>query len=417
MQAVLNWRRLLFYWGTMTENVTLSIPAGFRFGTAEAGIKYPNRKDVGMIFSDEPASCAAVFTKNLFAAAPVHYSRDVLQNAAGYISGVIVNSGCANAATGELGMHNTAAMSEASSHAVSCNAPFLVCSTGTIGVQLPMDRIKSGIASAAASLSSSTGAFIDFADSILTTDTVRKVASETFEIDGKSVTVTGCAKGSGMIHPDMATLLAYVVTDASIDPQFLQTVFTRINNLTLNCITVDGDTSTNDTAIILASGGSGVEVCPDSPAQHPFETALLNVMTSLSRKLARDGEGATHLVEITVAGADTFLNARKAAMAVANSPLVKTAIYGKDANWGRIACALGYSGVAFDPAKTDISLGAISLMANGTPIAFDEAEALKVLGEEEIKIRADLKAGSESATVWTCDFTEKYIEINGAYRT
>lgn len=393
------------------------IPSGYNFGTHESAIKYPGRKDVGLILSDTPASCAAVFTKNTFAAAPVHFSQDTLHLSAGFISGVIVNSGCANAATGDMGLVNAGRMAHLAADATKAAAPMLVCSTGTIGVQLPMDRIEAAIPQAAAHLRAGAEAFIDFADSILTTDTVRKIASETFDIDGKTVTISGCAKGSGMMHPNMATMLAFVITDAAVEPHFLQQIFSRIIDRTINCVTVDGDTSTNDTAILLANGASTVHIEPDGPALHPFETALMNVLTELARKLARDGEGASHLVEITVAGAPTFAEARKAAMAVANSPLVKTAIYGRDANWGRIACALGNSGVEFDPTKTDISLGGLELMREGTPQSFDEDRALVILGEEEIKIAVDLNAGNESATVWTCDLTEKYIEINGAYRT
>ncbi len=395
----------------------IALPAGFRFGIYEAGIKYPNRKDVGLLVADSPASCAAVFTRNLFSAAPVVFSRDTLHSSAGIVSGVVVNSGCANAATGDMGMANTEKMASLAASATGSAAPVLVCSTGTIGVQLPMDKLESAIPGAASALGSTARDFIDFSDAILTTDTVRKIASSTFSVDGKSITVTGCAKGSGMMHPNMATMLAFIVTDAGIESPLLHQVFSRLIDRTINCVTVDGDTSTNDTAIILASGVSGVNITSESPAFHPFENALSDVLTDLSRQLARDGEGATHLVTVNVKGAPTFTEARQAAMAVANSPLVKTAIYGRDANWGRIACALGYSGVSFDSSKTDITLGSLPLMVNGTPLALDEDKAMQILSEDEVTITADLKAGGEQATVWTCDLTEKYIEINGSYRT
>jgi len=399
----------------MTDGI--AFPAGFRFGVSEAGIKYRNRKDIGLVVSDTPASCAAVFTKNAFTAAPVVVSREKLHQAAGIISGVVVNSGCANAATGDEGMANAHKMASLAEETTAAGGPFLVCSTGTIGVQLPIEKLESAIPAASKDLQSSPDAFISFSDAILTTDTVRKIASRTFEIHGKKVTIAGCAKGSGMMHPNMATMLAYVVTDAAVEPMFLQQIFSRLIDKTINCVTVDGDTSTNDTAIILANGTSGVHIAADTQELHPFETALEDVLTELSRKLARDGEGATHLVEITVAGAPTFAEARKAALSVGNSPLVKTAIYGKDANWGRIACALGYSGVEFDASKVDIRIGDLELMKEGAPIVFDENRAMEILSQEEIQIHVHLKAGSEIATVWTCDFTEKYIEINGSYRT
>lgn len=401
----------------MSPHSKLQVPAGYQFGTASAHIKYPNRKDVGFIVSNNPAACAAVFTQNRFCAAPVIFSREMLENSAGIISGVVVNSGCANAATGEQGMQNAATMAHVASESIGHGGAFLVCSTGTIGVQLPMEKLEPGIVAAAEARGEDARDFIDFADSIMTTDTVRKVASATLDIDGKTVTIAGCAKGSGMIYPNMATLLAFVITDADIEAHALQELFQRVNDRTLNCITVDGDTSTNDTAIILANGAAQASVAPGSDAFVAFERALTDVMTSLARQLARDGEGASHLVQITVKGAASFAEARTAAMAVANSPLVKTAIYGKDANWGRIACALGNSGVAFDAAMTDISLGDLTMMRDGVPLVFSEERALEILGEEEIHITADLKAGDGTATVWTCDFTEKYVEINGAYRT
>lgn len=400
----------------MTDD-TFHFPAGFSLGVHAGHIKYPNRKDVGLILSHTPASCAAVFTKNTFAAAPVHYSRKVLQQSAGFISGVVVNAGCANAATGDQGEINAAAMGRIAAEATSAAAPFLVCSTGTIGVQLPMEKINSAVPAAAAALSYNPVAFHDFAESIMTTDTVPKVVSTEFHIGGRPVRIAGCAKGSGMIHPNMATMLAFVITDVGFESHALQQLFTHAVDRTLNCVTVDGDTSTNDTAVILANGASSVTLRPDSPALHHFEAALTYVLRELSKKLARDGEGATHLIEITVDGAETFHDARKAALSVANSPLVKTAIYGRDANWGRIACALGYSGIAFDPDKTDITLGDLPLMRAGTPVDFDEDHALQILSQDHITIHADLKNGHESATVYTCDLTEKYIEINGSYRT
>lgn len=391
---------------------------GILFSAAPAAIKYADRLDLGLITTDRVASCAAVFTQNNFAAAPVLFSKETLEQSNGYVSGVIVNSGCANAATGDEGYANAVKMAELARSATSASAPFLVCSTGTIGVQLPMDRIEAALPEAVEALAPTERAFLDFADSIMTTDTVRKVCSVEVLIDGKVITIAGCAKGSGMMHPNMATMLCFLVTDAEIAPPLLQKTFSAIIERTLNCVTVDGDTSTNDTALILANGASGVSIVENEHENFDlFSDALNDVLTSLSRQLARDGEGATHLIEVTVKGAPTFNEARKAALAVANSPLVKTAIYGRDANWGRIACALGNSSVPFDATKTDIRMGILDLMIAGNPLPFSEDEALAILSQDEINIVADLKNGAESATVWTCDLTEKYIEINGSYRT
>ena len=396
------------------------LPSGFRFAAAAAGIRKTGRLDVGMICADHPCSAAAVFTVNRFCAAPVKVSRELLDTACGVAAGVVANSGCANAATGDSGMHNARRMAETAAGAcnhAAATAPFLVCSTGVIGVQLPMDRITNGTVEASARLAPTREAFHDFARSILTTDTREKIAWSKFDIAGRTVRIVMCAKGSGMIHPRMATLLAFVATDAAVAPPLLRTIFADAAERSLNCMTVDGDTSTNDTAIILASGQSGVEITEGSPDRMLFQQHLLKVMQSVTRQLARDGEGATKLIEITVTGAGSFPQARQAALAVANSPLVKTAVYGRDANWGRIACALGNSGVAFDPLKVCIRIGPLVLFREGTPLPLDEEAALRVLSEELVAIQADLGGPEGSATVWTCDLTEKYIEINGAYRT
>lgn len=411
----------------MTQTVALpeldfKLPLGFRWGFAEAGIKYANRRDVALVASDSPASAGAVFTQNLFQAAPVLVSRETMRTSAGIVGGVITNAGCANAATGEVGKLNAVEMVDYARSATQSDSPYLVCSTGTIGVQLPMEKIKKGIDLTTAALASSEEAFIGFANAILTTDTHLKVAHGNYHLNGKEVRILGCAKGSGMMQPNMATMLAYVFTDAEIDHALLQEVFTKGIKKSINCVTVDGDTSTNDTAIILASGKSGAKVSRGSSEEAEFELELTKVLQSLAKQLARDGEGATKLIEVEVAGCRNYEEGRKAALAVANSPLVKTAIHGRDANWGRIACALGYSGVPFDSSLTDISIssptvGNIELMKKGTPIIFDEEFALKILTEEVIRIDANIHTGDDSVTVWTCDLTDKYIEINGSYRT
>lgn len=398
------------------------IPSGFRWGVAQAGIKYANRRDVALAVSDDTASAAAVFTQNLFQAAPVTVSRETMSASAGKVGGVITNAGCANAATGSIGLENARNMASYTKKVTGSNAEFLVCSTGTIGVQLPMDKLNAGIEISAKNLRADNEAFIDFANAILTTDTHLKVAFTSVEIGGKEVRILGCAKGSGMMQPNMATMLSYVFTDAGVEPKLLQEIFKAGIARSINCVTVDGDTSTNDTAILLASGKSGVSLFEPNADCAIFEKALTVVLQSLAKQLARDGEGATKLIEITVKGAPNYEEGRKAALAVGNSPLVKTAIHGRDANWGRIACALGYSGVSFDSSLTDISLGSpavttLELMKSGTPIEFDEDIALKILTEEFIKIEADIHAGNEEVTIWTCDLTDQYIVINGSYRT
>lgn len=398
------------------------LPQGFRWSAAAAEIRYTGRNDLTLLVADQPAAAAAVFTRNTFAAPPVHLSRQILRACGGRLRGVITNSGCANAATGEQGLANARAMAEGAARAAGLppEAPgsaFLVCSTGTIGVQLPMEKIEAALPGAVAALANTPEAFHAFARGILTTDLVEKTAAASFTVDGKAVRIVGCAKGSGMIHPQMATMLAYVATDADVEPDHLQKLFSEAIERSINCVTVDGDTSTNDTAILLASGASGVPVRPGTPVEEQFQAALLSVLRSLARQLARDGEGATRLIEIEVSGAPDFFAARRVGLMIGNSPLVKTAVYGRDANWGRIAMAAGNSGVAFDPSRVTIRLGPLTLFADGAPLPLDEEAALAVLSQETVRIKVDLAAGPASATVWTCDLTEKYIEINGSYRT
>ncbi|MBX7244202.1 MAG: bifunctional glutamate N-acetyltransferase/amino-acid acetyltransferase ArgJ [Candidatus Sumerlaeaceae bacterium] len=398
-------------------DLDFEVPAGFRWAAASGSIKKPGRLDVGLFTADTTATAAATFTQNDFRAAPVLVSQQTLQETGSRISGVVVNSGCANAATGAEGSANASSMAATAQNASGREAPLLVCSTGTIGVQLPMDRVTPAIADAAAKLSGSREAFNEFAQSILTTDTCEKIAWASFVADGKTVRILGCAKGSGMMYPRMATLLAFVATDADIAPDLLRKSFSNAVELSLNCMTIDGDTSTNDTAIILASGKSGANVTAGSDTLRLFDQKLLEVMQSLARQLARDGEGATKLIEINVQGAADFTAARHIGREIANSNLVKTAIYGRDANWGRICCAIGNAGAGVDTAKVQIKLGDIVLFKENAPLPLDEEAALKVLSEEFIPIEARVGSGPGSATVWTCDLTDKYIEINGSYRT
>lgn len=396
---------------------SLELPLGFRWAAASGAIKKTGRLDVGMMVADHPCSTAAVFTRNAFCAAPVVVSRAVLQQTGGMASGVAVNSGCANAATGEEGMRNAQEMAGAAARACGVTGEFLVCSTGTIGVQLPMERLLPALGEAGTKLSAANGGFSDFAHSILTTDTRKKVASARFSVGGKTARIVACAKGSGMIYPRMATLLCFVATDVAADPIVLKECFSDAVERSLNCITVDADTSTNDTAIVMASGLSGLYVARGSDEEMQFEDHLLEVLQSIAKQLARDGEGATKLIEVAVTGCPSFKHARTVALAIANSNLVKTAIYGRDANWGRIVCAIGNADPSVDPQKVTVRLGPLTLFELGAPLPLDEDAALRVLSEDTVRIEADLGNGMEEATAWTCDLTEKYIEINGSYRT
>jgi glutamate N-acetyltransferase/amino-acid N-acetyltransferase len=396
------------------------LPAGFRWAAVAAGIRYADRNDLAIMDAGRVCSAAATFTRNTFAAAPVTVSRKALSQACGRMRGVVVNAGCANAATGDGGLRNAFDMATGASASVAggaANGDFLVCSTGTIGVQLPMQNVLPAIKECAGRLAAGRSAFLGFANAILTTDTREKIAWAQMEAGGKTATIIACAKGAGMIYPDMATLLAFVATDAGAEPGFLQSCFSRTIDRSLNCLTVDADTSTNDTAVVLANGASGFDAAEGTPAAGVFEEKLTAVLQSLAKQLARDGEGATKLVEIAVRGAVSFQSARQVALAVANSNLVKTAIYGRDANWGRIVCAVGNSGVPVDPARVSVQLCGIPLFSAGAPVSFDEEAALRGLSAEHIPITIDLGAGNEQATAWTCDMTEKYIEINGSYRT
>jgi glutamate N-acetyltransferase/amino-acid N-acetyltransferase len=403
-----------------TPQTSFLLPKGFRWAGVPAGIKYTNRRDLGL-FATEGGACsaAAVFTQSAFAAAPVIVSRELLRASRGRVQGGVVNSGNANAATGEEGIRNARRMQTLVARAFQMedSTPFFVCSTGTIGVQLPMTAVEAAIAKAATNASATATAFMDFATSILTTDTRHKIASASFESDGRQARILACAKGSGMMQPKMATMLAFAFTDAQIAPGTLQECLSHAVERSLNCVTIDGDTSTNDTAILMASGTSGVSVAEEGDDRRAFEDALLEVLQSISKQLARDGEGATKLIEIEVRGATDFISARECALAVANSPLVKTAIYGRDANWGRIAMALGHAGVNFRVDDVSIRLGDLELFRKGAPLELDEDAALEILSQEFVRIEVEIGSGEGSATVWTCDLTEKYIEINGSYRT
>jgi len=394
----------------------ITTPSGFSAGVAEAGIKKAGRYDLALVASRVPAAAAGVFTTNRFSAAPVRVSAEHLKK--GKAHGFVVNSGCANACTGEAGFSDARTMAAAAADVIGCQArEFLVASTGVIGIPLPMEKVLKGIKKAGENLSPSAGKLA--AQAIMTTDTFPKEVAVGFELDGKKVTMGAMAKGSGMIHPNMATLLGFITTDAAITPQCLQKALTSANDGSFNMVSVDGDTSTNDSLIVLANGLAGNRTI-DNENNGDFRTfvqALNVVCVELAKMIARDGEGATKLMEVQVVNAPSLEDARKAARSIAASNLVKAALFGEDANWGRIVCALGYSGAEFDPDLVDVCLGDLAVAKNGGGLMFDEGRALKILQEKTVVIKVDLKSGPAAATAWGCDLTYDYVKINGAYRT
>ncbi len=386
---------------------------GYRAGAVACGIKKTGALDLVIIASDRPAAVAGVFTTNKVRAAPVELSeRNVRRMVA---RGIIANSGNANCCTGEQGMADAREMAELAAARLDASPEdMIVASTGVIGVHLPMERIRSGVPRIV--LSESGGA--DAARGIMTTDTVPKEWAVTTSIDGRTITVGGTSKGSGMIHPNMATLLAFITTDAAVEPSFLQSAVRKACDVSFNMISVDGDTSTNDTLVVLANGAAGISpIRANSPAAERFQEALDTVAIELAKAIARDGEGATKLIEMLVDGAATLDDARTAARAVVSSSLFKAAVYGADPNWGRILCALGYSGAGVDPSRADILIGDVWLMREGKILPFDRAAAVAQMAGPLVYVRADLHLGTASARAWGCDLTEKYVDINGRYTT
>ncbi len=394
--------------------------AGFVAGGLHAGLKKcPDKKDLAIIHSLAPAVVGAVFTQNKFAAAPVNWCRQVV--AGGRAQAVVVNSGNANACTGAEGAANAAEMAAVCGKALQAPPEqVLVCSTGVIGVQLPMPLLREGIATCAAQLSTQGGQAA--AEAIMTTDLYCKETAVSYQYQGKTVTVGGIAKGSGMIHPNMATMLCFITTDLQIEAAALQQAVKEAADASFNMVTVDGDTSTNDSMLVLANGQAGNEtVQADGAGYAEFVQALTLVAARLARLMAYDGEGATKLLECQVCGAPSLQDARLAAKAVVGSSLVKAAFYGEDANWGRIACAAGYSGAQFDTAKVNLRLqsaaGEIELMRAGSGLVFDEDVAKQILQEREIFINLDLGSGEYQATSWGCDLSHEYVNINADYRS
>ena len=392
----------------------VTAPAGFRAAGISAGIKANQKPDLALLVSDRPATAAAVFTVSLAPAAPVQVSRQHLESSGGVARAVIVNSGCANACTGSDGMQVARDMAAETARVVGCPAEqVLVASTGVIGVALPIEKVRAGLPAAAGALATDQGAAA--ARAIMTTDPFPKEAAATVDIAGRTVTIGGMAKGSGMIEPMMATMLGFVTTDADVPKALLQRALRETVDETFNAITVDGECSTNDCVMLLANGASGAKV--DETNYDAFVHALTTVCQSLALGIVRGGEGATKLVTVNVTGAATDADARRAAKAIANSLLVKTAIHGGDPNWGRLIAVAGRAGVAFNLAKAAVTIGATVLFQDGRP--YDEAAPLaaQYLKGKEITVSVDLGAGAKSSTVCTCDLSAEYVKINAEYRT
>ena len=396
------------------DKETVTVPRGFLFSTVEAAIKKPGRKDLAMIYSEHEAVMAGMFTTNSVKAAPVKLGMKLIRKGTG--RAVIVNSGNANACTGAQGMKDAVEMGKLAAEVKGIKADEVyVCSTGVIGTPMPMDRIRPQIDVLVGGLGKAT--MNDVAAAIMTTDTFPKIAGKRKKIANKMITITGICKGAGMIRPNMATMLSFIVTDAVIDKQALDSALRKAVGRSFNRITIDGDMSTNDTVLVMANGVAGNETIKmKSKGYEVFEGALTELAYELSELIVRDGEGATKMVEVEVRNAKSERDAEKGAFAIANSLLVKTAIYGNDANWGRLMAALGYSGIVLKEEKTDIYLNGLLVARNGMTTGVDK-EANDRLKDKRIKIVADLHLGKGNAKVLTCDLTEGYVKINAEYRT
>lgn len=395
---------------------------GFLAASTAAGIKYKERKDMAMIYSEVPCRAAGTFTTNLVKAAPVKWDKDVVTNSP-YVQAVVVNAGIANACTGEEGLRYCRETAQAAAESLSIPvSSVLVASTGVIGKQLPMDRIAAGVKAMAPILDGSEESGTAAAAAIMTTDTVKKEVAVQFEVGKKTVTIGGMCKGSGMIHPNMCTMLSFVTTDIAISKELLQEALSEDIKDTYNMISVDGDTSTNDTVLLLANGMAGNdEIQSKNQDYKAFCQALNFVNETLAKKMAGDGEGCTALFEVKIVGAETKEQAVTLSKSVITSSLTKAAIFGHDANWGRILCAMGYSGARFDPETVDLyfesAAGKLKIIENGVALSYSEEEATKILSEPEVTAIADVKMGEASATAWGCDLTFDYVKINADYRS
>ena len=393
----------------------VTFPKGFQAAGVKAGIKKSGNLDVAVIYTEKKAAVAGTFTKNAVAAAPVHVSKEVVATHTAHA--IVANAGCANACTGAQGEADAAAMQRIAADALGCSAQdVIVGSTGIIGQLLPMDKVEQGIHAAVKNLS--VDGSVDAGNAIITTDTYSKAGATSVMIGGKEVRFGIIAKGSGMIRPDMATVLCFITTDADIDGILLQEALSEVIEHSLNMISIDGDMSTNDMAIVLANGAAGNSKITEKNADYEaFKETLLALCQGISEKIAADGEGATKFITVHVKGAKSFADAKTVGMSVANSPLVKTAFFGEDPNWGRVICAVGYAGVPMDPNRTTVQFGGIPVYADGVGVSYDEDALRAVMTAHDIVVEVDLKDGDSEAKVWTCDFSYEYVKINGEYHT
>lgn len=396
-----------------TQGVTFA--KGFTAAGVKAGIKKSGNLDVAVIYTKTQAVVAGTFTQNKVAAAPVYVSKEVV--ATGTAHAIVANAGCANACTGQQGLDDAHKMAQIAADELGVNADdVIVGSTGVIGVNLPMDKLEAGIKDAVANLSA------DGSDNagraIITTDTHSKSVTCEFELSGKTVRMGAIAKGSGMIRPNMATMLCYITTDIAIDQALLQKAVSGCVEKSFNMISVDGDMSTNDMVIVLANGeANNAKITEENADYQIFFDKLMMLCTELAKQIAADGEGASKFLTINVKGAKSFADAKTVGMAIANSPLVKTAFFGEDPNWGRVICAVGYSGADMVPEKTVVKFGGITIFANGTGATYNEKALAHVMKEKDIVIDIELNMGQEDATVWSCDLSYEYVKINGEYHT
>ena len=395
---------------------------GFQAASTAAGIKYQGRTDMAMVYSEKPCVAAGTFTTNIVKAAPVKWDQEIVyKHPTAQV--IICNSGIANACTGEEGFSYCRATAKAAAETLKLDEnSVLVASTGVIGMQLPIEKLSDGVKAMAPKLQGTLEAGNEAAKAIMTTDTREKEVAVQIEIGGKMVTIGGMCKGSGMIHPNMCTMLGFVTTDVCISKQLLQEALSQDVKDTYNMVSVDGDTSTNDTVLLLANGmAENPEISEKNEDYQKFCEALNYINTTLAKKIAGDGEGATALFEVKIIGAESKEQAVTLSKSVVTSSLTKAAIYGHDANWGRILCAMGYSGAQFDPEKVDLyfesKAGKIQIIENGVAVDYSEEEATKILSEDAVTAIADIKMGDCSATAWGCDLTYDYVKINADYRS
>ncbi len=397
----------------------ITTPKGYKAGAVYAAVKSrkAEKPDVCILYSETPASCAALFTTNKFCAAPVLLDREILKK--GKARAIVINSGNANAATGEQGLRNAKLVEEEAEKLLGLGEDeVFVCSTGVIGQQLPVEKVLDGVRRIVPELSPDKGS--DAAWAIMTTDTKRKESAYELELSGGTIRIGAMAKGSGMIHPNLATTLSFVTTDAKVDAAVVQEMLKKSTDKSFNMMTVDGDTSTNDSLFLLANGASGVAIETEED-KAALAGLVEHICVDMARRIASDGEGAKHLITCTVSGAADEAAAETVAKSVISSTLTKAAIFGADANWGRVLCAIGYSGAAVDVNKVDVAFrscrGTIAVCEKGAGVDFSEEKAKEILLQKEIEILVELNSGSESAAAWGCDLTYDYVRINGDYRT